>query len=549
MIPRGIRHVIPFLLLLLSLLPLPSQSSSFTEPRLSVMETDFPLAFTARLEVYNSDSMSSGIEFVWARTDGEGPTLVLTGARSQSTTINTTVFNGTLFRLAPGHEYRVSAREVANTSVITTTTAMSGLTYLQGLDGKSLDESPLCEVSGEVSFDMLVLDHPSNGTVVVACDWTGWLVWFMAPQTTNSSWSTWGVVSQLPGETYNVLTIINDNSPGGEQKLGIFTPAGNLVDFVTPKCDVADGASLTHECIAPEEDLGAVWQSVVRNVEGRAQPQAGAVVGVWNRSSNTVITMVDPFRLLDPAIQRGNMSDIAVEYPVFCGVNVSDSQDWLHGNAISKDNDSWILGLRHLSAVASVGVTDDGDAILEWFVSGEAAVNGSNFSFQNDTHRFYNIHGARIPRNPVGAGNLGLRGNEVKHILVFDNGDSRPASEGGQYSRGLEVELDFERGTATAVWSFAPAEPHFSKHAGFVSELKNGNRLVAFSCDSPPWSETCWIAMHEADRKGVEVGRTVVPLTPSVYTGWPGGYRAVVWESIAGESIAGERGAATDLTR
>ena len=42
------------------------------------------------------------------------------------------------------------------------------------------------------------------------------------------------------------------------------------------------------------------------------------------------------------------------------------------------------------------------------------------------------------------------------NILMFDNGDSRPTKEGGQYSRALELELDLKKKTAKKVWEFYP---------------------------------------------------------------------------------------------
>jgi hypothetical protein len=36
----------------------------------------------------------------------------------------------------------------------------------------------------------------------------------------------------------------------------------------------------------------------------------------------------------------------------------------------------------------------------------------------------------------------------------LDNGDGRPAAEGGQYSRALELALDWNSMTASKVWEY-----------------------------------------------------------------------------------------------
>ena len=98
--------------------------------------------------------------------------------------------------------------------------------------------------------------------------------------------------------------------------------------------------------------------------------------------------------------------------------------------------------MRHLSAVASVGVTS---GALEWLLSGEAAVGG-NFSWPVTADRFYNAHGARAVAVAAAPPADGQRGGEtgdsaprrVARVSLLDNGNSRPAAEGGAYSRGIE---------------------------------------------------------------------------------------------------------------
>src|SRR5205807_8607414 len=104
----------------------------------------------------------------------------------------------------------------------------------------------------------------------------------------------------------------------------------------------------------------------------------------------------------------------------------------------------------------------------------------SDFAFANPADKFYHEHFARMLDN----GNL----------LLFDNGNGRPAAEGGQYSRALELALDWSSMTATKVWEYrhqlssaigSPAYK-YSDAGGGAERLENGNTLVMFSRDADP---------------------------------------------------------------
>jgi hypothetical protein len=40
------------------------------------------------------------------------------------------------------------------------------------------------------------------------------------------------------------------------------------------------------------------------------------------------------------------------------------------------------------------------------------------------------------------------------NLILFDNGSGRPKEEGGQYSRALELALDWNTMTATKLWEY-----------------------------------------------------------------------------------------------
>src|SRR5690242_710919 len=80
------------------------------------------------------------------------------------------------------------------------------------------------------------------------------------------------------------------------------------------------------------------------------------------------------------------------------------------------------------------------------------------------------------------------------HLLLFDNGNGRPAAEGGVYSRALELELNRNSMTATKVWEYrhplttsgGTSAYQFASAASSAQRLENGNTLVLFGTDFDP---------------------------------------------------------------
>lgn len=62
------------------------------------------------------------------------------------------------------------------------------------------------------------------------------------------------------------------------------------------------------------------------------------------------------------------------------------------------------------------------------------------------------------------------------NILLFDNGNWRPAEDGGLYSRAAEYQLDMDKMVATLVWEFNTED--YGKSKGTVRRLANGNTWV-----------------------------------------------------------------------
>jgi hypothetical protein len=189
----------------------------------------------------------------------------------------------------------------------------------------------------------------------------------------------------------------------------------------------------------------------------------------------------DPFRFLDPLTERtesGN-SDPAINsnqvssFP--CAGSSLQIQEWMHGNSLQVGPTGAILmSVRHLDTV--IAISPQFDRIV-WRIGRFA----SDFAFPNPNDKFYHEHYVRMLKN----GNL----------LLFDNGDGRPASEGGQYSRALELALDWDSMTATKVWEYrhqvgltsvgSPVYKYADK-VGTAQRLENGDTIVWYGEETDP---------------------------------------------------------------
>ena len=155
----------------------------------------------------------------------------------------------------------------------------------------------------------------------------------------------------------------------------------------------------------------------------------------------------------------------------------------------------------------------------------------SDFTFPNPSDRFYHEHYVRMLEN----GNL----------LLFDNGNGRPAAEGGLYTRALELALDWNSMTAAKVWEYrhqvgtsggAPVYK-YSDRVGAAQRLANGNTIVWFGADINPTTldpkspQTYTLVEADASPEAGAVAVLDVQIPPG--TGFP--YRALPVETLFGE--------------
>jgi hypothetical protein len=209
--------------------------------------------------------------------------------------------------------------------------------------------------------------------------------------------------------------------------------------------------------------------------------QSGIGIRRWNLSAGTDEVVWDPFQFLDPLTERTEssnsdpISNSNTVSPFPCAGTSLQIEEWMHGNSLQVAPTGVILmSVRHLDTVIAIAPRFDR---IVWRIGRFS----SNFTFPNPTDKFYHEHYVRMLEN----GNL----------LMFDNGDGRPAPEGGQYSRALELALNWDSMTATKVWEYrhqvgstSAGSPiyKYADKVGTAQRLENGNTIVWYGADTDP---------------------------------------------------------------
>jgi hypothetical protein len=259
--------------------------------------------------------------------------------------------------------------------------------------------------------------------------------------------------------------------------------------------------------------------------------QLGTSIRRWDPSAGTDVVVWDPFNFLNPLTER---TDAASSDPVInsnqssvvpCTGASMQIEEWMHANSLQVAPTGVILmSVRHLDTVIAISPQFDR---IAWRIGRF----GSNFAFPNPSDKFYHEHYVRMLPN----GNL----------LLLDNGDGRPAAEGGQYTRALELALDWGSMTASKVWEYrhqvgtsggTPVYKYADK-VGTVQRLANGNTIVLFGADIDPSTllakspET--FTLVEADASPAAVALAVLDIVMPPGNGQI--YRALPVDTLFGE--------------
>lgn len=242
--------------------------------------------------------------------------------------------------------------------------------------------------------------------------------------------------------------------------------------------------------------------------------QLGATIREWIPSTGEQKIITTDFDILDPLTFRGSLSNDSYGVPINCNGESPgpENQDWTHGNAISRlnKNSNWIVSQRSTSTVL-IFEPNTFKLLLKFGVT-----RPSNLSFRKPTDQFYNQHDAHELDN----------GN----ILMFDDGTTRPKSEGGPYSRAIEYTLDLNKKKLIKVWEYRPKEDLQCSNVGSSRRLKNGNTIIDFGASN--------LDVKHIIEAGQKSNQTVADLSVSCNLSDVqfNIYRAIPIESIFGET-------------
>jgi len=138
-------------------------------------------------------------------------------------------------------------------------------------------------------------------------------------------------------------------------------------------------------------------------------------------------------------------------------------EDWTHGNTVAIGaRGNVMLSFRHLDQVISLS---SDLRTIEWRLGG---VN-SDFQFPDPDDRFLGQHS--VVELPNG------------NLLLFDNGNYRP---GPDFSRALELKLDFQKMTARKVWEYRHQPDVYADRLSSVYRLANDDTIVNFGFPRTP---------------------------------------------------------------
>jgi hypothetical protein len=389
--------------------------------------------------------------------------------------------------------------------------------FVSGSLPPGLDGEPFQHIFGQKTYPMTLLDF-NNGVFqgMVAIDGAGDVVWFHQHSA--------DVFQIGQADDYNLVF----GELGGDRLIEI-RPDGTLVREVVDTLE--DGTACTpsgrwhHEILFHPEGGVYTLGSEIREVEigGEVRQVTGDTVVVWDRDQGTVETVVSLFDLLDPEVDRTSASDAMGGF-FWRGCDVdwqmaeSDAEqvgveDWTHANSLWLGAEgNMILSLRHLNQIISIAPDLQS---VQWRLGGP----NSDFHFPDPTDQFYHQHTAQELPN----------GN----ILLFDNGATRPDEEGGEYSRALELELDFEAMEARKVWEYRHGPDLFAHCCSSVERLENGNTVLVFGADhtEDPCCRTFTLVEADGEGNPVSIMEISSPDLSIVYRVYP-------IESIGGEAPA-----------
>ena len=450
------------------------------------------------------EGIDKACTITWEREDGIGVRLAQSFVAGKQIR---------LLRFAPNTTYKFTVRDDRNQQI-----GSRPYYYCKsGTTGVPINDrsEPIAHITGNVSFDLLVVDQ---GHSLIGIDSAGWIVWYLP-----NSGHAW---DQLP-----------DNNLVMQTRKGFseVTPYGDTVRNL-------DVAGLSHEAYVDHLSEGSPVLSL-QDAEKEYLPlsykQVANKLVQWHRLNNTMEVLYDLFDFYDPVNDFGNCSrsmSHCSRYPPAClppqvqPLSWSKGgDDWSHANAAARGtHNNFIMSARHLSSIISFHENKSG---IQWVLSGEdvrpsKAPETMVLQYASEDQRHYLQHDVR--QLPNG------------HITLFDNGNLRDPP----FSRFSEYRINVSLGVAELVWSFVPMldnstseMPMYAFHGGSVHRMVNGNTVGTLPCDNDRVGFGCSHMVFEVDANGRELARVFIHGSAAVNAQGMGGYRGISVNALAGEFV------------
>ncbi len=376
----------------------------------------------------------------------------------------------------------------------------------EGLQAMSFDV-----LTGQPTHDLTLMNlgfEDARFTGVVAIDGQGNIVWYYdAPDHEVTA------LAQKPNGNIVYIVQGRDLTARGFAMREI-TPLGEEVDRVDAEC--SPNGPWHHEVhLLPDNQVMFLSRDIQDSLDDPTRLQEGDTIEIWDQTNGEVTSVWNIFDFVDPTVDRiPPDSDLMGLVFMWRGCSGEEpTQDWSHGNSAMQGPDGSVLySARHLDQIISIAPDFKS---LNWRLGGP----GGDFTFPDPSDQFYHQHAA----TPLPNGN----------ILLFDNGNGRPAEEGGEYSRALELELDLDAMEARKVWEYRYEPDLFAFCCSIAHRLDNGNTLILFGSPADLSSDLCCrtFTIVEADSQGNAVW-VVEERSPQLGVQ----YRVYPSESIMGET-------------
>jgi hypothetical protein len=400
-------------------------------------------------------------------------------------------------------------------------------------------------------------NSPSNVPNPLATDLQGRVVWYFDVSQSDLV-HTYAGQSLAPGGTVLILGVDRYAPlPATMDDLREIDLAGNVVretniDAVNAELTTRGlhpVFSFTHDVERLPNGQTVVIGSTERTVDVNGTPTEYVGMTIIVLDKNFQVSWAwDAFDHLDvtrgpilgEVLHAGDTDQVAASTPVLPAV------DWLHINSVSWSpaDENLIVSVRHQDWVLKIDYANgEGDGHVIWRLGqgGDFAVNSTDpspwFSHQHDAHYM-----------------------DDSTIILFDNGNTRHASDPNAHNRGQVWKLDEQSMTATLV--FNADLGNYSPMFGAAQRLSNGDyvftsgaqgqapKLFGQSIEVRPDGSTAYVLQASKpeyrsfrirtlyDRVSDQLASGEGGAAPHIATGRPGGLPAGPPPDIHGPDIA-----------